>query len=314
MKNMKIPFVLTIIIFIIIFIVYNIHFPNQQTTKNPNKIHETVPETKNAPVVGTTLGLFDENTALSNLNTTFILNKRNSFQPSISIHNRDIKENLFRLLFVLDYEQADIQYNNNQVNYIDILLKPGEEKKVNIELNNLSNGMHDFIVFSIRRPDDPLSKPKFFPPGHFNVVKRTTLIVGNQQSKNYISYKNLNIEQTEEEMPLFVSIEPRKTIKGEIITRVGQEKFPLWINFSTKINTNYAILTFNSKTLEHVEFYRSKNKGVSSIPFNFTINKSNKNENLFIALIENPFTIFDEKSYSIPWDVQTTNRITVINN
>ncbi|MDT3766397.1 hypothetical protein [Priestia filamentosa] len=273
-----------------------------ESSKEKNKTSE------NVQPIGTTLGMFDKDTALSKSNTTFELKNGDSFDPYISIHNRDQKENMFRIFFILDYKQSYVQYNKRQVNYIDVLLESNEKKKLDIKLDDLSNGLHDFVIFCIRRPDDLLTKQKFFPPGHFNIVKRTTLIVGDNQDYEKVNYKNLDVETTTNEIPLFVSKESRNTMRGEVSTLVNHNESPLWINFPTKSNNNYALLTFWGKELRNANFYHADNQGVANIPLNF---KMKSDENLFVALVENPYTIVDEKSHSIPWDIQTTNRISV---
>ena len=141
MSNIKISFAFIFIIVITIFILYKVQFINQEADQYTNKeIVNTSKKVDDVPVIGTTLGLFDEKTALSKSNTTFNLANSNSFQPYISIQNRDTKENLFRLFFILDYQQQHIQYNKNQVNYIDVLLKPNEKRKINIKLKSLPFG------------------------------------------------------------------------------------------------------------------------------------------------------------------------------
>jgi len=303
MSKIKFPLLL-ILIFSILFTGCNVQTNTQNKSESNSK---EVKSSETTTIAGTTLGLFDDKTSLNKLNSIFKIESKNSFSPQIDIHNRDTKENIFRLFFILDYEQSNVQYDNQHMNYIDILLKPNEKKELKIKLNNLSTGLHDFIIFCIRRPDDLLSKPKFFPPGHFNIVKRSTLIVGEQNNK-YIDYKNLNVEPTDKEIPLFVSEQPRNTVKGEFVTLINKENTPLWINFSTKPENKYAVLTFVGKELEKTDFYKSENQGVTNIPLNLKMEGDN---NLLIAVVENPFTIQDEKSSRIPWSVQTTNRISI---
>ncbi|MCY8234761.1 hypothetical protein [Priestia endophytica] len=60
--------------------------------------------------------------------------------------------------------------------------------------------------------------------------------------------------------------------------------------------------------MRHVDFYHANNEGVANIPLNL---KVKNDENLFVALVENPFTILDEKAHSTLWNIQTTNRISV---
>jgi len=287
---------------------------NFNKNNNTSKSEAPIPNNKMASptqsenkTAGTTLGLFDE-TALTKINETFKISETNGFTPTISIENRDIKDNVFRLFFIIDYKQFMFLYNERNIDYLDISLKPNETKRFDVKLNNLSEGLHDLILFCIRRPDDLLTEQKFFPPGQFNVVKRATLLVGEkQENRPQKNYKSLQVNQSEKPIPLFVSEKPRNTMIGEVVTLIDNGKRDFWINFSTQPNTKYAMLIFAGNKMENVSFYQSERKGVANIPVQF---KNGLNQNVFIALVDNPFIVNSNDS-NVSWDIQTTNRISI---
>ncbi|AAY60208.1 hypothetical protein I6G76_01780 (plasmid) [Bacillus cereus] len=302
-------------ILLLLFFAFSISLGGCSTqTNNQDKSKFEDDKTKSSEIgqnIGTTLGLFDDETAVNQLNNTFALKNMRSFSPQIYINNRDVKENTFRLFFVLDYQQSNVGYDNQNVNYIDVSLKANEEKKLEIKLNDLSEGLHDFIIFCIRKPDDLLTEPKFFPPGHFNIIKRSILKVGEGKSKQ-IDYKSLNVKPSNDEIPLFVSKQPRNIVQGEFATLVSKKDIDdLWINFSTKRNSKYAVLTFSDKSLVKTDFYKIEEQGVVNIPFD---SKIKDNSNVLVAVVENPFVMIkDDNSSNASWIVQTTNRISIVN-
>ncbi|MGN7942162.1 hypothetical protein [Virgibacillus sp. 6R] len=272
-------------------------------------VKEVSSKVKKDVSIGTTLGLNDE-TAVSQLNETFHIKKGNEFNPSINLHNRDTKSNSFRLYFMLDYNESTIIYNNKELTFIDIKLDPFEEKTIDIELEDLSNGLHDFIVLSVRNPDKLLLEKKFFPPGHFNLAKRTTLIVGGSDSPPKVDYINYKAFDSSEEMPAILTTKPSKSLENEGITILPyNSNSELWLNFNSTNVKKYAIFAYLGDEYLPIKnrFVEVDNKGIINIPLDI---KLVKNKNLVIGVVENPFEKQTDET-RIPWFVQTLNRVSV---
>lgn len=265
--------------------------------------------------IGTTLGMQDE-TAMTQYNATYNISANTIFSPKLYIHNRDIKNNDFRLIFLLDYKQINITYNNQNVNYIDISMKPNEQKNIAIEVPSLKNGFHDFLVLCIRKPDTLLSQEKFYPPGHFHIFKRSTLIVGNDNTKPNINFKERLVTNGEIDIPPFVTKEPRDKFEGDVVTLLKQP-YPetLWLNFSPiKNNMKYAVIAFSGANQIELDnaFFKTTSTGVINYPLKLGLDKNNKN--LIIAVVENPFSELENNSGEIsaePLWVSFLNRISL---
>ena len=274
-----------------------------------------VQKTEGQMNIGTTLGMSDE-TAFTDFNSTYIIPSQISFNPNIYIHNRDVKNNEFRLIFLLDYKQIDVKYNNKNVDYLDISTLPNEEKNLTIELPFIEDGFHDFLVLCIRNPDTLLPKEKFYPPGNFYVFKRSTLIVGNNYEKPNIEFSNHEVLPGEDSIPPIVTKHPRNEFEGSVIT-VLKQPYPetLWLNFSPiEPKMKYALIAFSGKKQIEVKnsFFETTSKGVINLPLQLNLNKGK--ENLVIAVVENPFNSIETRDGEIskePLWVTFINRISL---
>ncbi|MFE7083407.1 hypothetical protein [Priestia megaterium] len=307
-KKLKVSFV--ILSALLIFLLLYKTFYTEGSNEDADVAKEVSTET-NDTSIGTMLGLTD-NTAVSHFNETFHLENGGSFKPTIDLYNKDIKNNKFRLLFILDYKSADVIYNSKTKSYIDLELKPNETKKLNITVPDLPDGIHDFIIFSIRRPDDLLTKDKYFPPGHFNLFKRATLVVGNSQSTEKVNYTQVNTINNNADISPILTKKPTGDI-SKALTLIHKETLsePLWLNFSNKKANKYSVLVFeNNKKLAYKNFLEANEDGVVSLPLN--LNSTNK-QNIFAAVIENPYSIrenLNKSNNNIDWFINTANRVT----
>ncbi|MDF9615528.1 hypothetical protein P5763_26405 [Bacillus cereus] len=70
------------------------------------------------------------------------------------------------------------------------------------------------------------------------------------------------MKPSNDEIPLFVPKQSRNIVQGEFATIVSKKDIHnLWINFSTKRNSKYAVLTFSDKSLVKTDFYKTEVQG-----------------------------------------------------
>jgi hypothetical protein len=265
--------------------------------------------------VGFILGLTSDNN-LSPINFTHLVSNGDSYVAEVYIYNKFPIKNMYRLFFVLDYKQTEVFLKNEKINYLDITLDPYSEKRFTIKMPAIKSGLHDFIIWGVRNPNDNLVKKEFVPPTLLNIHRRVTLISGSNDdpiAPNVDYLEKPTVPSSGKPLPLLITEQPRNTIQGEVATIINKNT-TIWLNFSTqKPNMSYAIIAFlgTNQIKLATPFIKTNSEGVVQYPLEIDTEKA---DNLSIAVVENPFLLIETvpgKLKNEPWSIQFGNKITV---
>lgn len=277
-------------------------------------------------MVGTSIGLVDE-TAQTKTNFTHRLKSSAEYSPEIKIINHYPEKMEYRLFFLLDYKQTNVNYSNKEINYLDIEVEPKDEKNLTIKLSNIPDGLHDFIVVSVRNPNSYLTEQQLIPPPRTFIHRRVTLLVGENENPPNVKFEeitndsNVKFEKIDNDFSkvlrgvVYLTSIPKNS-PGEVITLLNNYKNPLWVNFAIEEqNTSFAIIALlnNEQVVLQNSFFHTSSKGMVNYPLNISINKNNPS-NLTLAVIENPYTKIEDKTGELqnkPWSVIFANQITL---
>ena len=276
-------------------------------------------------VLGTSIGLVDE-TAQTRTNFTHRLKSSTEYSPEIKIINHYPEKMEYRLFFLLDYKQTKVNYNNAEINYMDIEVEPKNEKKFTIKLSDIPDGLHDFIVISVRNPNNYLTDQQLIPPPRTFIHRRVTILVGENENPPNVKFEeitndsNVKFKKIDDSSNIlrgvvYLTNVPRNTPTGEVITLLNSYQNPLWVNFAIEEpNTSFAIIALlnNEQVVLQSTFFHTASKGMVNYPLNISINKNNPC-NLTLAVVENPYTKIEDKNGELQnklWSVIFANQIT----
>ncbi|MEK1833605.1 hypothetical protein AAAC51_45800 [Priestia megaterium] len=234
-KKLKLPLVIlsTLLISLLLYKTFYIKDSNEDTD-----IAKEVSTETNDTSIGTMLGLTD-NTAVSHFNETFHLENGGSFKPTVDLYNKDIKNNKFRLLFILDYKSADVIYNSKTKSYIDLELKPNETKKLNITVPDLLTEymISSSLVYVVLMTY--LQKINIF---RLDISTSLKSYIGSRKLSKHrkVNYTQVNTINNNADISPILTKKPTGDI-SKALTLIHKETLsePLWLNFSNKkpINT-----------------------------------------------------------------------------
>ncbi|RED89169.1 hypothetical protein [Cohnella phaseoli] len=138
---------------------------------------------------GVQYGLVTSNKQKTIEERTFYLKKGQSIDLNIVVANGLKETTEFLLLPFLDYSQHSIDISNKFQSSFSFSLKSRELRFFQVKIGEeLEEGLHDFIVFFIKNPNDTETSTKYRDATEFNhlVGVRVTLIVEEEKQKNVI--------------------------------------------------------------------------------------------------------------------------------
>lgn len=268
--------------------------------------------------VGVSLGLKDES-SLNSHQFTHLLNEEATYTPEISIFSNYPEETPYRLFFLLDYKQIPVIFEGETKTSIDLKIPSYSLQTLDIEVPDISNGLHDFLVILVRNPDVFLKEERYVPFYQVTFYRRVTLIVNKEKSSlpgvgGLYKVKSLSNGLTNF---TFISKNSSDEPSGAL-SLINNFKEIGWINFdSREPNSTFFIGAFlNQKQIEIEKPYiKSSDKGSVHYPIKLKEEiKPSKEGNLFFFVVENPFKMqenFNGELKNTPLNVYFTNRLTL---
>lgn len=313
-KNMSIKKNLIILIVLMMIIVTGCGL-----NKQANGISKKAGDTINKSYEGAMIGLTDES-SITDDQLVYKISNKEAFSPTITIGNLYKSNNRYRLLFLLDYKQTKVLYDNKEQKVINIDLPPKSQKKIEIKVPNLEDGSHDFLLLVIRDPDTILKVNKYIPPEEV-FMKRRAIIIVNKEKEKQINYNMVNStlnkntdELNKNAFNAFISLNQGKDLSESLAIIDEKKAKNVWLNIPNyHNNSKFAIIAFAGDEQIKLDnpFVESSTTGLLHIPFELP--NFNKNEDLVVTVVENPFQspLKDGKKTLIPWQVRFTNKITI---
>jgi hypothetical protein len=208
------------------------------------------------------------------------------YTPDITIKNYYPEKYLFRIFFLLDYEQVEVLHNGEFKTYIDMDLQSNSEESFQIEIPNMKNGLHDMVAIAVIEPDIPLDEKELSPAVSI-LMKRTPVIVANETIPS-ISYNEMDKLSTVRSEEFFVSNYPSVERQDSVSLVPYKKANEMWLNIPIS-NPNIKIAVFaildTKQVIMQKPFLSSTTPGTIHLPLNFP----EKEGNLILGLVESPF-------------------------
>lgn len=215
------------------------------------------------------------------------------YSPTVSIKNNYPVTVEYRLYLLFDYKLHEMKYKEMSMKEINIVLKPSESSRFNIDLGNITPGKHDVIAILVRDPENVLEEAKFITPGDVYYSRRVIL------------YSNDDLRAPGQDIftlldpakPTEMSSTPWLTINSndhykDLITLTSQNKFKELYFHYTFDNTDYkkfALITFYNGELVNQKISLIKVNGTGEISIPINIKGVSHPSNLIAAIVLNPF-------------------------
>lgn len=280
----------------------------------------------NNDVTGSGFSLVDES-ALSEKQLVHKLKKNETYSPKLTIINGLEQSDNYKIFFLLDYERISVYYEGQAKKQIDLTLPANSEANFEVEIPNIEEGIHDFVVLVVKQSDRHLNESFYVPPEEIHMKRRTTVVVGKEEQKETVYKEMTNVTQRSvlelnSVFNPFISLLPEKDMSQALSLIKKEQLNNLWLNIPCETENSYfsVVVFLNNKQVDlNNPFIQSSSRGVLHVPLDLSHElKGNikKQNNLVVAVIENPYSIpFDDKGVLdlTNWEVKLTNKITVLN-
>lgn len=213
----------------------------------------TVTSQEVSPIEQFALGLFPDKKFLTEELAT-IKTPNHQFNGTIQIQNSSNRKKEYALIAIWDDKQIPFVVNNFKNKVHRITIEPNKIAKVNVIFSDLSQGVHDLILFYVADPDKLNTKDEFEPPPNFFGWCRARVYVIDDNSSGF----RLNIA---------VEGNPNKVFKlsGIVLSKYPDkpekaEGLPLYIYENISSNKRLHFYT-------HLGNSKEKDLNMTLIPF-----------------------------------------------
>jgi hypothetical protein len=239
----------------------------------------------------------------------FLRDANSYYSPTVKIMSELEDKDTFRLFFFLDFEHVEIYHKGNKKLFIDVDVQPIDEKLVDVKIESVPEGTHDFIVIAARSMDKLLNKEKFINYQEIFIYQRVQLIVGNKDDNkhNKITYKEVEVISDEILHGMYLS--GKESFKSKDIYSLISidEVQDAWLHLSSyEKDSRFALIAFSYERQLPIEytFIQVNEIGKVSIPLSMPIVDKYKPQNIAVGLFKDPFKV--EKEFA-----KFTNKLTV---
>ncbi|MBD2869287.1 hypothetical protein [Paenibacillus arenilitoris] len=259
---------------------------------------------------GTSLGLWHENS--DRYQQIHTIKKEGIYYPKITLINHLSTKQKYRLFFFLDYKQINVKKNGEDLSYIDIILNQNEKEVFNINIPELNEGLHDFLVISIRSPEYHLDNDKMIPEDQFFMYRRAALLVGDSSIVPKVSYTKIKTKPTDLQyiQPLLTNAMPLIDFK-QIISILESKTRDININININMmnesnEVSIIVLNSNGQLFKDDPLFYTMPSGQATIPIELNDEHLIKDSNLYVISVNNPY-----KLTTIENSVHSSNLITI---
>lgn len=263
------------------------------------------------------MGGFEFNYGLPNLSQTPMIHKvkeNEDYTATVEVKNYFAEKTDFRLYIFLDNEMANIEYNKDNVEYIDISLEKGEGKGHTFSIDSITKGRHELIALLVLKPDKSLTNQDFID--YVNFGKRFIIIAGEDSIETSVNKESILIDNKKNDKSINATYltpvdSPNTPDKAITLINGHKNERRATLNFwNDSPKKSYTILgLYNNKQIElEQQNIVAKNVGQVSIDVNIPIDKGKKTNNVIFLIVENMDSTPDHPSEGI----LSTNKITII--
>lgn len=273
------------------------------------KTNATINNQKETISVSTILGIHNDE-LYDSKNNWFKIDNNTAFSPYITLGNDFPHDNTYRLFFFLDYKQISIEYNNQSKNFLELKMQERSEENIKINIKNLPEGNHDFMVVSMRNSNNYINKNDFIPGEEVYLYQRKKIIVGKNKEQQ-INFSKLNVDNTDLDGSLIITKNLDDKYQDQVNTITKEELPKSWLRIPVeKDNSHLAIIAIaGEKQLKIKHPYIEVNgKGTVSIPLSDiqNIEELSPPQNLTFLVLEDDFSNTEDRAIF-------TNKITINN-
>jgi hypothetical protein len=283
--------------------------------KKTTTINETVSSKKSiknnteAHTETVSMGIeIDDESKLDKNRKAFILNKDKNFSPSIKITNDFPHKNTYSVLFLLNYRQIPVHYQNAENLVIKETVKARSTKEINIKTPVLETGTHEFLILVVRESDRHLSKKQYIPSEMINLYLRGTLIVNGGKTLPKINLKEQEVNTSTTIPKGTVYITDKNNINPISFGKLNSEN-RLQFNYNNEEpnKTVYVGIFQDNKQIDMKNsFLKLKDPGTFKFPFSLKLSNYTTHE-LMGIVVENPYQSTDSKQGNVFF----TNKISI---
>lgn len=210
------------------------------------------------------------------------------------------------MFFLLDYKQASVLYKGETRKYIDIEVGPYEDKSIEVKVDNLREGFHDFITLLVRKDTKQVKQGEFVEPEKIFLSSRVNLVV--KEGRNFPYYAPTKVSAKPSNIQgniSFFSKQPAINY-SQLVTSLNYTDIPnIHLNFlSQEIKSTYVIILVNGNEVIDTKMLEAESKGLISIPMKIKLDKIKDNA-FFSVICDKPFTQLENTSITHP--VRFTN-------
>lgn len=229
------------------------------------------------------------------------------YSPNVTIRNGYSDELLYRIYFLLNYEQIEVYYEGQIYSSIDLQLSPYSEKSINIEVPNTSMGNHELIVIAVIDPETPVYDKSI--PEVLSILMTRMLIIVEEDIEITFSYDKVDNVSFEESYHFFASISPSVYRNDSISTFSVNDYDYIWLNIPvSQPNTKLAVFAIldDKQVSVYQPYFLATSTGTLHIPLKIP----NTEGNLIFGVVENPYINLSNTrqiNYTVPTAVRWTS-------
>lgn len=258
---------LTLNVILTIFLVVFINGCSQNTTKTTSHAEHTHTNKKQQVYVSTLLGIHNDK-VYDSKNNWFKIQKNNAFSPEIRIGNDYPIDNEYSVLFFVDYKQISVEYNKQQKKTININMKKNSEQHLRVNVKNLEEGKHNFMVLLIRKPHEYITKEQSIPGLEVYISQKRTLVVG-EDIENDTHFKKVEVQDQTLQGDLFITKNTNDPFEQQLNVLKRSEVQNYWLRIpSAENNTKLALIAIAGNEQLNIKnpYIEMENKGIANVP------------------------------------------------
>jgi len=258
-----------------------------------------------------------EKNALYNRQFTFQLKEKETFAPEIRLINDTPDNSMYRLLFLLDFKQVAVKYNNELRQSVSVDTAARSAKQLKVELSDLPAGRHDLIVVAVKDPERHLTTAEYVNPVRTYIYRRVTLIVGDDTVRRPV-YEPFAAEPSDSKQTGSVFMTEEPAARDNNWLTLFKYDGEAYANFRTKPGVDHYAMTVlingeqGGQTVRYIQKADGKD-GVISLPVKLDGLQQGKPNEVLVLVTENPFERVEDTAgnyMKLPWTVQFSNKIT----
>lgn len=258
-----------------------------------------------------------EKHALYNRQFTFQLKEKEPFAPEIRLINDTPDNSMYRLLFLLDFKQVAVKYNNELQQSVSVDTAARSAKQLKVELSDLPAGRHDLIVVAMKDPEKHLTTAEYVNPVRTYIYRRVTLIVGDDAVRPPV-YEPFAAEPSDSKQTGSVFMTEEPAARDSNWLTLFKYDGEAYANFRTKLGVDHYAMTVlingeqGGQTVRYIQKADGKD-GVISLPVKLDGLQQGKPNEVLVLVTENPFERVEDTAgnyMKLPWTVQFSNKIT----